>query len=859
MRAGPGPNWELRRSRLPGASAVAVGLLIAGGLAIVDAALPGNATVITTVVLAPFVVSVIGGWRETAFVALVAFVLAVVSPAWNHNLGSAAYYLRAIVVFAGGFVAVLVAGQRERITRDRSRFELLADIAGVADGRLTLEETGARLTALVVPVFADICILDVVHEGGLQRLAVKASGPAEAEADARLMKRRPTGSEHPGSGRVVASTEPQLVTAVTDDLLRAAAHDEEDLDLLRWLRIDSSVVVPLSARGRMLGALTLLSTAQSHRRYTTEDLRFVEVLAGRVALALDNAGLFTELQTTEAQLTTALGTLAEAVTVQSAQGNLIYANQAAADVLGFASPLELLAMPAGRIADQYDSFREDGSPLRIEDIPGRRVLDGETPGELVVRVVDRRTGEQRWRQTKSTAVRDGSGRVKMIVNVIADITATKQAELLQRLLADAGEALASAVDLRDTLQRIADICVPELADWCAVSMPNEHHQLQSVAVAHIDPDKVALARRFGERYPVDLDAPGGAAQVFRDGRPQLVNSITDEMLAEAAQDDEHLELLRGLGMRAGLAVPMTTHGGTVGVLTLVSSESKRSFSHEDVALASELARLAATAVENARLYTERSRIATMLQESILPEELPALPGFRTASLYRPAGDQDRVGGDFYEAFELADGAWMLVVGDVTGRGAAAATLTGLMRHTLRAIARYTGSATEALHRLNTELTARPQTSLCTAVCVVLRDLPDGAARADIICAGHPLPILVRAGAAAHVGRFGPMLGAFADARWEPLTIPIRSGDVLVLYSDGVLDATGAEDRFGPERLRAALAPAADAADAVARVERALADFEVGFQADDTAVLAIERVAVTGELRRPGESTGAARA
>jgi serine phosphatase RsbU (regulator of sigma subunit) len=249
----------------------------------------------------------------------------------------------------------------------------------------------------------------------------------------------------------------------------------------------------------------------------------------------------------------------------------------------------------------------------------------------------------------------------------------------------------------------------------------------------------------------------------------------------------------------------------------------------------------------------------MLQESLLPDELPALPGCRAASLYRPAGDQDRVGGDFYEVFRLADGAWMLVVGDVTGRGAPAAALTGLMRHTLRAIATYTGSATEALHMLNRELTARPRTSLCTAVCIILRELAHGEPRAEVICAGHPLPVLVRDGAASHVGAFGPVLGAFADARWEAVTVPIRPGDVLVLYSDGVLDAAGAEDRFGPERLQAALAPAGGAADAVARVDRALAEFQVGFQADDTAVLAIERTLVADDLMPPGESTGAVRA
>lgn len=838
----PAPGSAARR-----AAAVILGLAIAGGLAGVDAVGGPGTIVIGTVVLAPFVVSLLSGPRETALVAIVAIALAVVSGAWNHSFGTGAYYLRAAVVLIGGAVSVLGAGARQRTTRDSLRFGLLADVADVADGQLTLEETASRLGALVVPAFADIFILDVVGEGGLRRLAATAAGPDAAALEARLRERPLPAVGQPGSSGVIASRRPQLLTEVSDEVLRQSAHDEDDLALLRSLHLTGSVVVPLSARGRTLGAVTLLVTGGSHRRYAREDLRFVEVLSGRIALALDNAGLFTERQTMEAQLTTALGNLTEAVTVQNPDGNLIYANQAAADVLGYASPEELMATPPVEIAYQYESFREDGAPLQTSDLPGRRVLEGAESDSLVVRVVDRRTGEQRWRLTKSSAVRDPAGRVTMVVNVIADITAVKRAELVQRLLAGAGEALSSARELDATLQRVADVCVPELADWCSVSMPDEHHQLQTVAVAHTDPEKVALARRLGERYPTDLDEPGGAPRVFREGAPLVVDHVTDEMLVAAARgDEERLQMLRALGMRAALVVPMSTHGRTVGVLTLVSAESGRSFGEEDVALASDLARQAATAVENARLYTERSRIARTLQDSLLPDELPPLPGWRTASLYRPAGEEDRVGGDFYEAFALDDGEWMLVVGDVTGRGATAAALTGLMRHTLRAVATLTGSARAALDKLNRDLTARDRTSLCTAVCVVLRE-HDGQTQADIICAGHPLPILIRNGHAEYVGQFGPVLGAFADETWEPVTLALRPGDVLVLYSDGVPDATGAEDRFGPERLQQTLAPATSATDAIARVERALADFQVGTQSDDTALLAVERIGV-GEVR-----------
>ena len=161
-----------------------------------------------------------------------------------------------------------------------------------------------------------------------------------------------------------------------------------------------------------------------------------------------------------------------------------------------------------------------------------------------------------------------------------------------------------------------------------------------------------------------------------------------------------------------------------------------------------------------------------------------------------------MGGDFYDAVPIEDG-WMLVVGDVAGRGAEAASLTAMARYTLRATGQSVGSPLAALEQLNRELLERPGTALCTVACVVLGEDADGV-YADIVCAGHPLPLLVREGRVDPVGSWGPLLGAFADERWRATRVPIAADDVLVLYTDGVLDAKGAEDRFGEDRLREAL-------------------------------------------------------
>jgi serine phosphatase RsbU (regulator of sigma subunit) len=269
------------------------------------------------------------------------------------------------------------------------------------------------------------------------------------------------------------------------------------------------------------------------------------------------------------------------------------------------------------------------------------------------------------------------------------------------------------------------------------------------------------------------------------------------------------------------------------------TESRREFDQADLALARELGHRAAIAIENARLYAERSQIATTLQRSLLPPELPRIPGFRLAGVYHAAGEQNDVGGDFYDAFEVSGG-WMVVVGDVAGRGAEAAALTSLSRYTLRTAGKLVGDPIAALEQLNAALRERPGLSL-VSVCCALLHTGDGGAEADVVLAGHPPPVHLRHGAPEPVGVFAPFLGAYERGEWRAVTVMLAPGDQLVLYTDGVIDTVGAEERFGEERLMETLRNAASAADAIARVERAVSGFAHGPQVDDTAVIVVERL------------------
>jgi serine phosphatase RsbU (regulator of sigma subunit) len=227
-----------------------------------------------------------------------------------------------------------------------------------------------------------------------------------------------------------------------------------------------------------------------------------------------------------------------------------------------------------------------------------------------------------------------------------------------------------------------------------------------------------------------------------------------------------------------------------------------------------------------------------------------MPGFRMASLYRAAGEQNEVGGDFYDVFEVPGG-WMVVVGDVAGRGAEAAALTSLSRYTFRTAGKLLGDPIAALEQLNTALRESPSLSLVSVCCVRLRT-GDGDAYADLVLAGHPPAYHVRRGSSRPVGVFAPFLGAYEHGGWEATTIKLDPGDQLILYTDGVIDTVGVEERFGEERLARTLSGATGAADAVRRIEHALVEFAHGSQVDDTAVIAVERTSAGPvETRAPG--------
>jgi len=548
------------------------------------------------------------------------------------------------------------------------------------------------------------------------------------------------------------------------------------------------------------------------------------------------ARLESALRGSEQRFAGIVDALAEAVTIRDLDDRIVYANKAALDSMGFESLEEMSASPPTSIMDAYIVTAEDGREIGMDDIPSVRLLRGEQPGPLLMRTVDRASGAERWRLLKSSGLTDAEGRLEAAVTIIEDVTTVKQAEVRTRLLAEASEVLASSLDYEQTLKNVAWLAIPRLADWCAVDLVSSTGERTSLAVAHADPEKLRLAERLRADEPEQVRPDRGLGLVMATGRPELYPDITDAMLAAGARSPEHLERLREIGMRSAMIVPLVAGGRPIGAMSLINAESRRRFDTATLAFASQIADRAAIAVENSRLYTGQARIAATLQESLLPQALPSIDGWEIAALYRAAGDGVEVGGDFYDVFP-APGGWLVMIGDITGKGVTAAAMTAMVRHSARIIGEDTSEPAIILGRLDAALRGQSQLSLCSLLCLLIRG-----GHVTISSAGHPLPLLLRAGAVEPVGRPGPLLGAFASAEWLQSSVELAAGESLVLYTDGVTDAVGADDRFGEHRLRELLGGCEGCSpdDLLATLDKGLTDFQVGAQADDTAALALRR-------------------
>lgn len=293
--------------------------------------------------------------------------------------------------------------------------------------------------------------------------------------------------------------------------------------------------------------------------------------------------------------------VAESITVLDQQGKLVFANEAAARALGYEKVSDLLAAPVASLIEDYDLLDQSGAELVRDDLPGRVALKEGRPAAMTACFRHKVTGEQRWLSIKATPILNDQGQVQLAVNVFQDITDRKRSEENQRFLAETSQVLSSSLDYQTTLASVARMVVPRIADWCTVDIL-EDGVINRLAVAHVDPEKVAWAQQLHDLYPPDKEEEHGIPKVLRSGRSEIYPIITDEMLVAAIKDEKHLMILREVGFSSAMIVPLVTNDKILGALSFVAAESKRHFGPADLELAENLCRRAAQAIEHSRLY-----------------------------------------------------------------------------------------------------------------------------------------------------------------------------------------------------------------------------------------------------------------
>ena len=428
-----------------------------------------------------------------------------------------------------------------------------------------------------------------------------------------------------------------------------------------------------------------------------------------------------------------------------------------------------------------------------------------------------------------------------------EVLAAHDRERVQRerleFLSEINDALNMSKGRLEVMQNVTRTTVPRLGDWCSIHvLPSSTALVPDVELAHVDPDMVAYAKHLQERFPYDPAADKGVAHVIRTGRTEFYPDITDDVITSLNATDEERAIIEQLALRSSIAVPLSKQGRILGAIQFVMSSSSRRYTADDVALAHTVAGRIASSLENHRLHDEQVEIATTLQRSLLPATLPSIPRLDIAVRYWAAGDANEVGGDFYDIFALdTNQEWAIVVGDVCGSGPAAAALTGLARHTIRASAWHGDTPTEVLTNLDRAIQRSESNSFLTAAYAVIT-LDGPTTHITLATAGHPLPILVKEEVASTVGNPGTLLGMLDALHIKPATETLHDGDIIVFYTDGATDVPNhALDETRWRELVQAAARAATTAEEVADNIRDSLELVLPFDQrnDDIALLIVK--------------------
>jgi PAS domain S-box-containing protein len=500
--------------------------------------------------------------------------------------------------------------------RERERAEALA--AAEAKGRAEIELGHARLeslnelalglsaavtqddvTELVVEqgmrqARADIATLYSLDDNGmeLKLLAHRGVAPEVLYKILRITKTEgnPRVLETLDTSESIWAENEQEYAAVFPEVARTAASGP---------RAKAFWSVPLVVEGRPVGLLGM--GFYREQRFSAEDRRFVETFAKLCAQALLRAIRRDRELVARRWLATTLQSIGDAVIATDNDGRVTFMNGVAERLTGWTE-----ADAHGRDLTEVFAIFSELTRETVESPVSKVLREGTVVGLANHTLLRAKNGVEIPIDDSGAPIKDARGQVFGVVLVFRDVTAEKRAEKRRAFLARAMVALASSLDYRETLKRVAELAVPELADWVSVDILEPESKLvRQVAVAHVDPKKVKFAREIGEQYPPNRNADNGTARVIRSGKSELYTEIPRALVESAAQDENHLRMLRELKLESAMVVALRGESGRVlGAMTFVYADSGRRYSADDLSFAEDFARRAVMAIENARAVSE---------------------------------------------------------------------------------------------------------------------------------------------------------------------------------------------------------------------------------------------------------------
>jgi PAS domain S-box-containing protein len=441
-----------------------------------------------------------------------------------------------------------------------------------------------------------------------------------------------------------------------------------------------------------------------------------------------------------------------------------------------------------------------------------------------------------------SAIGDPGGHLYGASVIARDITSERRRRRARDFLIAATRDLDASLDPVETARNIVAKAVPDLAEVCIIDFVRTDGRIGDAVAAAAIPGAAERLEQIRRESPLELDGDHPVAQVLRAGEPMIWRDLKrPEVVEEVAQTAEHRVLIDDAGYESAAVVGLIARGRSIGALSFLHSVGNVRYEQADLEFLGELGDRAALALDNARLYQERDAIARNLQRGLRPPRPARVEGLESSVVFEAAGRGIEIGGDLYDVMPTEDGCWVLI-GDVAGKGSAAAGVSVAVRHAVRGLTREVDEPEEVLVRVNELLLeGTGLNDFATAVLVRLREGEDGWTLAAA-SAGHPPPVHVRKGGARLLGG-GTVLGALNDAKVQRHDAAFERGDTLVFCTDGWLEAGPTPEHRDPlelARLAEYLAPLA-LEEMTARLRGDAVSRAGGELQDDIVLLALRRV------------------